>query len=104
MLSLDEILARQDGSLAIIREFEGSHYLVFQDGRAFVLPDLEHVDYLLAYCRPLSYGIVGYSGTFWLLQPAPVLTDVQQKVVERYTGPVGDEVLAALREQAENGA
>lgn len=102
--SLDEILAVRDGSLAVVRQYNEDWFLIFQDGRGFCLPSgEEHADYLLAKCGNFNYGIAGWNGTYWGLNPAPILNEHEVRVVERLTGDEGDGVIAALLHQAENG-
>lgn len=103
-VTLDEVLTVRDGALAVVREHDGAWFLIFHDGRAFILPEQKYADYLLAKCGKLRYGIAGWNGEYWGLNQAPILSEHQVQVIERLTGPVGDEVIAALLEQAENGA
>lgn len=104
--TLEDFLKVFDGGLGIVREYKGSWYLVLQDGRTCVLPDEEIARHLLGLCGSVSYGIVSFVGSEalglgeWRLTRAPGLTEFQRKAVERV---MGDEMLAGLLKQAENG-
>lgn len=100
-MTLDGELRAYDGGLAIVREFEGVWYLILQDGTTYPLPGVTTAAYLLQDCGSMRYGVVSCVNTEWRLTKAPVLTELQIQAVER---ALGDEMIAKLLEQAENGA
>lgn len=87
-------MLKNDGVLAMVREYEGEFYLITSQGYMGRLTDLVAAD-MLTFLSWVGFCTRHAGEGWWYLKPEP-LSEAQQAWADRLNGPTGDCIIARL--------